>query len=216
MKTEWTIEKLQEFETNLAKLFEEGKINCPLHLCGGNERELIDIFHYIEPKDYVFSTHRAHYHYLLKGGDPDKLLDEILGLPTGICKGQGRSMHLYDTSINFYTSAIVGGNCAIAAGVAMAVRHDFAPDDPLCPQVYCFIGDGAEDSGHFVESIRFASSRKLPITFILEDNDFSIDSTKNQRWYEYHQIQDEYIMRYTYHRKWPHVGIGKFVEVGAL
>ena len=211
----WSPDKLIEFEENLVKLFEEGKINAPLHLCGGNERELIDIFRYIEPKDWVFSTHRSHYHYLLKGGDPQKLIDEILGLPTGCCKGVGRSMHIYDTSINFYTSAIIAGVCPIACGVARAIQNSYKKEE--APHVYCFVGDGAEDEGHYAESIRFAESRHLPITFILEDNNLSIDSTKDMRWKEYKPITSEYVIRYNYNRRYPHCGIGKHVEmVGVL
>ena len=216
MKNEWTIDKLIEFEENLFKMFEEGKIWAPVHFAGGNERELIDIFRYIEPRDYVFSTHRSHYHYLLKGGDPQKLIDEILGLPTGVCKGQGRSMHIYDRSINFYTSAIVAGCCSIATGVARSIQNGFKQDDPLCPHVYVFVGDGAEDEGHFAEAIRFSESRKLPITFIIEDNDLSIDSTKSMRWIDYKPIDSPYIIRYNYNRRWPHCGVGRHIEMAGV
>ena len=64
----WTKTKLMNFEKSIADDFERGKINCPLHLCGGNEDQLIEIFKDIDEEDYVFSTHRNHYHYLLKGG----------------------------------------------------------------------------------------------------------------------------------------------------
>lgn len=206
--TTWTAETLREYEENLALLFEEGKINCPLHLSGGNEQPLIEIFKGIKPTDYVFSTHRAHYHYLLKGGDPQALLDEILGLPTGICKGVGRSMHLYDTALRFYSSAIVAGVCPIAAGVALSIKKQ-----KLDEHVWCFVGDGAEDQGSFTEAVRFGVSRELPLTFVIEDNDFSIGSTKQQRWHNYQPIKSRNIVRYTYERKYPHVGIGRFVQM---
>lgn len=198
---------LIDFEANLIKLFEEGKINCPLHLCGGNEAQLIKIFEQIKEKDYVFSTHRSHYHYLLKGGDSKRLLNEILGLSTGICKGQGRSMHIYDRENNFFTSAIVGGCCAIACGVALALKKKQSE-----AKVWCFIGDGAEDSGHFIEAVRFGNARQLPLVFIIEDNDLSIDSSKKERWHNYSPIEARNIIRYSYKRRYPHVGIGKFVS----
>jgi len=215
MKTEFAnVKKLKAFEEDLAERFARGEINCPLHLSGGNEKQLISIFKEVEEKDFVFSTHRNHYHYLLKGGNPERLLDEILGKETGICGGNGRSMHIYDKSINFYTSAIVAGNCAPAVGVAMAIKQEAGQDqNSNRPYVWCFVGDGAEDSGHFVEAVRLANARELPITFIVEDNDFSIDSTKSLRWHHYDPVDDRRILRYQYKRLYPHVGIGHFVEI---
>ena len=125
MKTNWTSDSLIEFELKVKKEFEEGKINCPIHLSGGNEEQLISIFQMIEPEDYIISTHRNHYHYLLKGGDPDVLMAEIKGEVGGCCKGKGRSMHIYDPKLNFYTSAIVSGGCAIACGIALGIKKRF-------------------------------------------------------------------------------------------
>jgi TPP-dependent pyruvate/acetoin dehydrogenase alpha subunit len=207
METKWTLESLRKFEKNLADSFERGEINCPLHLCGGNEEQLIRIFKDIKSDDYVFSTHRNHYHYLLKGGDENKLLDEIKGLESGVCNGKGRSMHIYDRKINFFTSGIVAGSCAIAVGVAMALKKKES-----IQHVWCFVGDGAEDSGHFIEAVRFGSARQLPLTFIVEDNDMSIDSSKKERWHNYMNIVGRNIIKYEYKRIYPHVGIGKWVS----
>jgi pyruvate dehydrogenase E1 component alpha subunit len=213
MKSKWTKRTLREFEEKLAKMFEEGKINCPLHLSGGNEAELISIFEQINPEDYIFATHRAHYHYLLKGGSEETLLAEILGKETGMCGGKGRSMHLFDKNLNFYTSAIVGGNVAIATGVAMAIKNQYGKEPNVKrPHVFCFLGDGAEDSGWFVEAARLSLARQLPITFIVEDNDFSIDVTKDKRWHQYMPVESANIVRYSYKRVYPHVGIGKWVS----
>mgnify|MGYP001607407591 CR=1 FL=1 len=213
MKTKWDVASLKKFEKGLAELFEAGKINAPLHLSGGNERQLISIFKEVKEHDWVFATHRNHYHYLLKGGDEQKLIDEVLGLPTGICKGQGRSMHIYDKSINFYTSAIVAGTCAIACGVGHAIKQEFGQDQNSGrPHVWVFVGDGAEDSGHFVEAVRITTSKLLPVTFIIEDNDLSIDSTKKMRWHLYEPVNESCIVRYKYERLYPHVGVGKWIS----
>lgn len=205
-KATWTVVGLKRFEQEVKELFEQGKIHAPVHLSGGNEEELMRIFKKIKPVDYVFSTHRNHYHYLLKGGSARELLDEILGAPTGMCRGNGRSMNVLAPSINFYSSAIVGGNCAIAVGVGLSLKKKKSR-----AKVWCFIGDGAEDTGHFVEAARFAFARRLPVTFVIEDNDFSTDSTKVDRWHNYPPVNIPNVIRYQYKRIYPHVGVGKHV-----
>lgn len=210
METTWTKESLISFEQQIHDLFEKGEIAAPTHLSGGNEEQLIEIFKGVKPEDYVFSHWRSHYHYLLKGGNPHKLIAELKGLPDGICGGMARSMNLLDPDINFYASAIVSGHCAIAVGVALGLKkkHQNKADRP---HVWVFCGDGCEDSGHYVEAVRFSNSRDLSITFVLEDNDLSIDSTKKNRWHNYTPIDARNVLRYAYVRQWPHVGIGKHV-----
>lgn len=204
----WTPSGLVEFEQKIFKLFEAGKIDCPIHLSGGNEEQLIDLFGLIKKRDYVFSTHRNHYHYLLKGGDPDVLGKEILGDEEAICFGRARSMNFCDHKLRFYTSAIMAGTPAIACGVALALKHKKSKS-----HVWCFVGDGVEDEGHFMEAVRFGLSRRLPLTFIIEDNDLSVESTKADRWHNYVPIQSNNIVRYSYERTYPHVGIGKHVQL---
>jgi len=203
-----TAQELEWFETRVKEAFKAGEINCPIHLAGGNEEILIRIFEEVNPDDYVFSTHRNHFHYLLKGGDPEKLFDEIKGLPTGVCGGKGRSMHVYDHSIRFYTSAILGGTCAIAVGVAVGIKRDGGKE-----KVFCFIGDGAEDEGVVSEAIAYASAKNLPIIFVVEDNNLSVETTKQQRWGCCIPRFHPKVYRYQYERKYPHVGIGEHVSL---
>lgn len=197
-----TKQDLINFENKVAVAFKAAKINTPIHLSGGNEDQLIDIFRRVQPEDYILSTHRSHYHYLLKGGDPKKLWDEILGLPTGCCGGKGRSMHIYDHELHFYTSAIVGGICAIACGLGLAGKRTF-----------CFVGDGAEDSGFFFEAVRYCWSMNLPVLFIVENNKRAVETTPDERWGRYFPVDMPNIIRYTYERTWPHVGIGEHVTL---
>lgn len=121
-------------------------------------------------------------------------------------------MHIYDKDLRFYTSAIVGGGCAIAAGLGLSIKKNFPDVSKKRPMVWCFLGDGAEDSGHFVEALRFVTSRQLPVTFVIEDNDFAVDSTKKDRWHLFSPITGNNVVRYNYHRVFPHVGIGKNIS----
>lgn len=188
--------QLISYENKIACLFNSGKIPHIIHLSGGNENQLIKIFKNIKKNDWVFSTHRSHYHYLLHKNNPLKLTKMIL---------RGDSMHIFDK--NFFTSSIVGGTTAIAVGVALALKRKKSKR-----KVWCFVGDGAEDGGHFYESVKYSIGHKLPIKFIIEDNDLSVDTPKKERHNYNINWNRKYVIRYKYKRKYPHCQTGKFVK----
>jgi pyruvate dehydrogenase E1 component alpha subunit len=193
-----TAEELKNFEREIAELWEQAKITSPLHLSGGNEEQLIGFFKKIKKGDYIFSTHRSHYHYLLAGGSPEKLKEMIL---------RGDSMHVFDKELNFFTSAIVAGCPTIATGVALALQKKGSQQ-----QVWCFIGDGAEDEGHFYEAVRYVDGHNLPCTFIIEDNNRSVETPKSERYGKSEMQWPKCVIRYYYTPTYPHVGTGKWVD----
>src|SRR4030042_5912988 len=162
-----TKEELIAFSDKISRLWGEANIPYPVHFAGGNEEQLIEIFNKIDKDDFVFSTHRSHYHYLLKGGSKEKLEKMIF---------EGRSMHVIDKKLNFISSSIVGGCPAIAGGVALGLK--MKKDSR---HVWCFIGDGGEDEGHFYEAVRYVDGFNLPCTFIIEDKDRSVETPKKDR-----------------------------------
>jgi pyruvate dehydrogenase E1 component alpha subunit len=123
----WNEEELIHFENKIVESWETGKIRGPVHLSGGNEKHLIEIFKRISENDWVFSTWRSHYHALLKGVSPNWLESEIL---------DGRSISIINRDKKFYSSAIVGGIIPIATGVAISNKRDNKNEI-----VWCFIGD---------------------------------------------------------------------------
>ena len=171
--------QLITFEREIADLFEAKRIKAPVHLHGGNEDQLIEIFKDIKPTDWVCSTHRSHYHALLRGIPPEWVKSEILN---------GRSITLCNARYKFITSAIVGGIMPIAVGLAMAGET-----------VWCFVGDMASSTGMFHECVKYATGHKLPITFVVEDNGFSVNTPTEQ------------VVKYSYERKYPHAGSGVYV-----
>ena len=196
-------EELIAFEKEIIPLWDAGKIPYPIHFCGGNEDALIEIFSKIKPGDYIFSTHRAHYHYLLAGGSKEKLKEMIM---------TGYSMRIIDKELNFISSSIVSGATAIATGVALAIKRK--GDNK---HVWCFIGDGAEDTGHFYEAVRYADGHDLPCTFVIEDNNYSVETPKSARngssdinW------PTKHVIKYKYEKTYPHVGSGKWVDFGGM
>jgi TPP-dependent pyruvate/acetoin dehydrogenase alpha subunit len=190
--------ELIDFESDIAKFWESANIPYPVHFSGGNEKQLINLFKDVDRGDYVLSTHRGHYHYLLSGGQPKNLQDMIL---------RGDSMHLFDSRINFLTSSIVAGMPAIAAGISKALKENKKNN-----HVWCFIGDGAEEEGHFYEAVRYVDGQKLPCTFVIEDNDRSVETPKSERYNQSIISWPTCVKRYNYTPTYPHVGTGKFVN----
>jgi len=197
------------FEHKVAEAFERGEIKAPVHLSGGNEDVLIQIFEHIDKEDWVFSTHRNHYHYLLHTGDKEGLWDEIVGEAKSLCGGRSRSMHTCNIKHHFISSAIVGGCCSIAVGVALGLKKSGSER-----KVWCFVGDGATDSGWFFEALRYAQDNDLPIVFVVEDNDRSVETCLRDRWGQNDRWFSNLnkVWYYRYVSTYPHVGSGKFVS----
>lgn len=196
-----TKKRLIDFENKIVDLFHAGKIPFPIHLSGcGNEEWLINYFdEKVSKNDWVFSTWRSHYHALLKGVSEKKLEAKILN---------GQSMHIMDKDTKFFCSSIVAGGCPIAVGVALAIKRSGKNH-----HVHCFIGDGATDEGICLSSIRYAEFHALPITFILENNDLSVDTPLNERFGNLSDLNKyKCVIPYTYNRKWPHCQTGQIVK----
>lgn len=200
------IKLLHKFNEYIKRRYEEGKIKAPIHLHGCNnecqEKELVKIFKNITDKDWIFSTWRSHWHWILSGRHLGKLKSIITS---------GNSMHVFGD--NFFTSAIVGGIAPIAIGVAWSLKKKRSKS-----HVYCFLGDMGATTGIAMESIRYACGHELPITFIVEDNGLSVSSDSREIWGckncekgDSCLFGNKKITRYVYSRKYPHAGTGKFI-----
>lgn len=191
-----TKEDLIQFETRVKELWEAGELPYLLHLAGGNEDQLIEIFNEAKEGDWFFCSHRAHYHALLAGMPPADLMQRIQ---------RGDSMFLFDNKLNFYTSSVLAGVCCIAAGVAYQLKQSGSPS-----KVRCFIGDGAEDNGHVYEAIRYATAMDLPCKFVIEDNNRQVDTCMTERWGLEMRFPwpTSHVFRYRYTPTYPHAGSG--------
>jgi len=192
---------LINFENKIINHYNNNKLPFLFHLSGGNENHLLNIFTHIEKDDYVLVTHRNHYHALLHGLPADEIEQKIL---------DGRSMFMYDRERNFFASAIVGGVPGIAAGIAWALKRKKSKQ-----KVWCFVGDGAEDTGNFAEAVRYVQGWDLPCKFVIEDNDKSIIANKKTRWGT-NKIQkwpESCVMRYHYKLPFPHARTKDFCDL---
>jgi pyruvate dehydrogenase E1 component alpha subunit len=198
-----TAQDLIEFESGIRELWEAGRLPSLVHLCGGNEQQLIDIFSEIKEGDWIFSTHRTHFHALLAGIDRELLKQKILS---------GDSMFVYSRKHNFLCSAVLAGCCGIAAGVAWQIKDKWEYSDSgiYRPRVWCFIGDGGEEEGHFYEAAMFVEANDLPCTFIIEDNNRSVDTSREHRRGAAKGLEHLFkcVRRYHYTPTYPHAGSG--------
>lgn len=192
----WNEEELIHFENKIVESWETGKIRGPVHLSGGNEKHLIEIFKRISENDWVFSTWRSHYHALLKGVSPDWLESEIL---------DGRSISIINSEKKFYSSAIVGGIIPIATGVAMSNKQDNKNEI-----VWCFIGDMTFETGTFMENYKYIKNFELPVRFVVEDNGVSTNTPTIETWGKKLEVPND-VVYYEYEKHWPHYGTGKWV-----
>ena len=162
--------RIRRTEEALATRYREQQMRCPMHLCIGQEAVAAGVCHALRKTDRVFSNHRAHGHYLAKGGDLRRMLAELYGRETGCCAGRGGSMHLIDLEVGFMGSTpIVGGTVPLAVGTAWSARLRGETHVTVV-----FFGDGCFEEGVLHESMNFAALHALPIVFVCENNDYSV------------------------------------------
>ena len=204
-------EKLIEFESEIADLFNNKKIKSPIHLYYGNEDFMIEIFEKIDKEnDWVCCTWRNHYQALLKGIPSDILKENIIN---------GKSMVMTLPEYKFICSSIVGGIPSIATGIAFANKLLGNGQ-----HVWCWVGDMTAETGAFHEAYKYSLNHDLSITFIVEDNKKSVCSPTDKIWGRSnpYYLQSEYdggilrqknLIYYQYdNTKYPHAGAGMRVQ----
>lgn len=202
MGTLYTAQELIDFNAEVAQRFANKEIRSPVHFCGGNEAQLIEIFQQIQPGDWVLSTWRNMYHALLHGIPRERVMQEIL---------EGKSMNMNFPDYHFLTSAIVGGTLPIACGLAASGQ-----------KVWCFVGDMCASTGAFHDAVQYANGHLLPVTFIVEDNGLATNTPTQSTWGEdvcknatcstLDDMGKRAPLRYRYCRTFPHVGLSQRVQ----
>ena len=194
---------LISFETEIATLFNAGKIKAPVHLYKGNEDNIIDVFKNIKKNDWVFCSWRSHYQCLLKGVPPQELKEEIIA---------GRSISLCFPKYKIFSSAMVGGALPIAVGTAMSIEFKKEKSS----KVFCFMGEMTSETGIAHECIKYSRNFKLPIHFVVEDNEKSVCTDTREAWNQkklsFEKRNDDYVTYYKYKTSYPHAGAGIRVQ----
>jgi TPP-dependent pyruvate/acetoin dehydrogenase alpha subunit len=198
-----TAEELLAFEEEVAQEFATGSIKSPIHLSGGNEQELIDIFADIQPDDWVLCSWRSHYHCLLNGVPKEELRQAIRdGHSVSLCFGKQKIL----------SSGIVGGVAPIALGLAWELKRKNDNDPVGNPtRVWVFMGDMTARSGIVYECMEYAAGHNLPVTWVTEDNGLSVCTPTRESWGAGDGFDPEY-RYYGYKLSRPHAGIGQWVR----
>jgi len=170
--------RIREFEERVKGTFEEhpGAIRGHTHLADGAEASIVGSLAALRDGDQVLATYRCHGYPLALGTDSKAMMAEIYGKSTGLCGGFGGSMHLVDVERGFLgTSGIVGQGIPHATGAAYAAQIRGKGQ-----VVLSFFGDGASKQGAFAESLNIASLWKLPVVYVMENNNYNVVTRSDQ------------------------------------
>jgi len=162
--------KIREFELEILKEYKDGKIPGTIHCCVGQELDVVRLIKKLHKDDIITSNHRGHGHFLAYTRNFRGLYDELHKKPEGVNQGKCLSQHIHQD--NFYTTGIQGGMVPIACGMALAEKMKNSGNI-----VVCFIGDGTLGEGVLYESLNIASLWRLPILFVLENNQYAMSTS---------------------------------------
>jgi pyruvate dehydrogenase E1 component alpha subunit len=158
--------ELRQFELKVQELYRGTELPGFVHLYVGEEAVAAGVCAHLEPRDFVFSTHRGHGHALAKGVPARAVMAELYGKATGCSGGRGGSMHLYGPEYGFMgTNGVVASGIPLAAGAALSAQLRNSGQVAVA-----FFGDGASNAGGFHEGLNFASVWNLPVVYVCENN----------------------------------------------
>jgi pyruvate dehydrogenase E1 component alpha subunit len=191
----WMYEKMveiREYEETMAKVYLEGKlppniqkglafdigsgpVPGEMHLAAGQEPVAVGVCAHLRQEDTVVGAHRPHHFAIAKGVPLNAMTAEMFGKDTGLGRGKGGHMHLFDPTHKFSCSGIIGASMPPACGAALAAKKrgkDWV--------AVAFFGEGATNQGAFHESLNLAALWKLPVLFVCEDNKYAISVEKSE------------------------------------
>nr|QCI08489.1 Pyruvate dehydrogenase E1 component alpha subunit [Spermothamnion repens] len=167
----------RKFEDMCAQMYYRGKMFGFVHLYNGQEAVSSGVIKLLNNSDYVCSTYRDHVHALSKGIPSNLIMAELFGKETGCSHGRGGSMHIFSADHNF-----LGGFAFIAEGIPVAIGSAFQSvykkqvllSKDILNVTACFFGDGTTNNGQFYECLNMAVLWKLPVIFVVENNQWAI------------------------------------------
>lgn len=167
---------IRRFEEKAGQLYGLGLIGGFCHLYIGQEAVAVGLQSALTDKDSVITGYRDHGHMLLCGIPPRDVMAELTGRAAGISRGKGGSMHMFSVAHKFYGGhGIVGAQVSLGAGLGFA--HKYSGDGGVC---LAYFGDGAANQGQVYESFNMAELWKLPVVFVIENNQYAMGTSVNR------------------------------------
>jgi len=164
---------MRKFEEKSGQLYGQQKIRGFCHLYIGQEASATGSISALEKDDKYITAYRDHAHPLGLGTDPKYIMAELFGKETGVSRGKGGSMHMFDIKRNFFGGhGIVGGQIPMGAGIAFAEKYKGTKN--LC---ICYMGDGAVRQGAFHEAMNMAMTFKIPVIYVIENNGYAMGTS---------------------------------------
>ena len=161
---------IRAFEEAAFEQYSLGNVHGTMHLCIGQEATAVGTIAALRPDDQITSTHRGHGHAIAKGQSVNEMMAELLGKVTGVCLGQGGSMHMADLALgSLGANGIVAGGIPLAVGAGLSAK--LLKNDKV---VVSFFGDGATNNANFHESLNMAAIWQLPVIFVCENNQYAM------------------------------------------
>ena len=169
--------KIRVLEETISKRYKEQEMRCPIHLSIGQEAIAVGVCQNLNDNDQIVSNHRCHAHYLAKGGNVQKMVNESYGNSYGCSGGRGGSMHLFDQKKGILSSVpIVSSSIPVGVGAGFSFKYNKKNNIAVI-----FLGDAAIEEGVFYESLNYAKILSLPVLFVCENNSFSCFTNIKER-----------------------------------
>src|ERR1700710_2762791 len=168
---------IRRFEERAGQLYGLGLIGGFCHLYIGQEAVAVGLQSALDKdKDSVITGYRDHGHMLAYGIDPNLIMAELTGRAAGISRGKGGSMHMFSVEHGFYGGhGIVGAQ--VSLGTGLAFKHKYSGDGGVC---LAYFGDGAANQGQVYGSFNMAELWKLPIIYVIENNQYAMGPSVNR------------------------------------
>jgi len=164
---------IRRFEEKAGQLYGMGLIGGFCHLYIGQEAVVVGVTAARRAGDQVITAYREHGHMLACGMDPKMVMSELTGRASGYSKGKGGSMHMFSAEKKFFGGhGIVGAQVPLGTGLAFA--NKYRSNDSVC---ITYFGDGAANQGQVYESFNMAELWKLPIVYVIENNQYAMGTS---------------------------------------
>ena len=164
---------IRRFEERAGEMYTKAKIGGYLHLNLGEEATIVGLMAALAPEDYLFTNYREHGYLIARGVAPGPVMAELFGKETGVARGRGGSMHLFDPATHFMGGyGIVGGQIPLAVGAAFALAYQERPGIVLCQ-----MGDATTNIGAWHESLNLAKLYRLPVLFFIVNNGYGMGTS---------------------------------------